>query len=194
MKGWFWSDEYMVMNIWSITFNRRVVGSTPAIAVTYGPWASRLPAVACALRRETPIQYPCCSRERLWVVEDLKGRYRNGRNEWMNGMDSFMWVCSVGPIIGLVGETFFQKSGNIWRVLLHDLCWTFLKAPDRRCLRSAEQVVFIAPLVRTVTKHNGVLSAVKADQFHIDIIMLCIIVLPFKRSPIASKYNILKVR
>ena len=36
-----------------------------------------------ALRRETPIQYPCCSRERLWVVEDLKGRYRNGRNEWM---------------------------------------------------------------------------------------------------------------
>ena len=23
-------------------------------------------------------------RERLWVVEDLKGRYRNGRNEWMN--------------------------------------------------------------------------------------------------------------
>ena len=26
--------------------------------------------------------YPCCSRERLWVVEDLKGRYRNARNEW----------------------------------------------------------------------------------------------------------------
>jgi len=24
------------------------------------------------------------SRERLWVVENLKGRYRNGRNEWMN--------------------------------------------------------------------------------------------------------------
>jgi len=30
----------------SMTFNRRVVGSTP-------------------VRRETPIQYPCCSRERL---------------------------------------------------------------------------------------------------------------------------------
>ena len=49
----------------SIAFNRRVVGSTLALAATYGPWASPLPTVACALRRETPIQYPCCSRERL---------------------------------------------------------------------------------------------------------------------------------
>ena len=49
----------------AITLNRRVVGSTPALAVTQGPWASPLPAVACALRRKTPIQYPCCSRERL---------------------------------------------------------------------------------------------------------------------------------
>ena len=48
-----------------MTFNQRVVGSTPALAATYGPWASPLPAVACALRRETPIQSPCCSRERL---------------------------------------------------------------------------------------------------------------------------------
>src|SRR6218665_2984980 len=46
----------------TMTFNRRVVGSTPALAAT---WASPLPAVACALRRETPIQYPCCSLERL---------------------------------------------------------------------------------------------------------------------------------
>jgi len=68
----------------TMTFNRRVVGSTPALSTTYGLWASPLPAVACALRRETPIQYPCCNRERLWVVEDLKGRYKNGRNEWMN--------------------------------------------------------------------------------------------------------------
>src|SRR6218665_531494 len=42
-----------------MTFNQRVVGSTPALAATSGPWASPLPAVACALRRETPIQYPC---------------------------------------------------------------------------------------------------------------------------------------
>ena len=49
----------------SITFNRGVVGSTPALPVMYGPWASPLPAVACALRREIPIQYPCCSREHL---------------------------------------------------------------------------------------------------------------------------------
>ena len=76
-----WRDGILVE---SITFNRRVVGSTPGLAFRVGPWARPLPAVACALRRETPIQYPCCSRERLWVVEDLKGRYRNGRNEWMN--------------------------------------------------------------------------------------------------------------
>src|SRR6218665_2677587 len=49
----------------SMTFNRRVVGSTPSLAATYGPWASPLPAGAFALRHETPIQYPCCSRERL---------------------------------------------------------------------------------------------------------------------------------
>ena len=49
----------------SITFNRRVVGSTPALAAMYGPWASPLPTVACALRREPPTQYPCCGRERL---------------------------------------------------------------------------------------------------------------------------------
>ena len=49
----------------SMTLNRRVVDSTPALAATYGPWASPLLTVACALRRETPIQYPCCSRERL---------------------------------------------------------------------------------------------------------------------------------
>ena len=43
----------------AITFNRRVVGSTPALAVTVlPPWESPSPAVACALRRETPIQYP----------------------------------------------------------------------------------------------------------------------------------------
>ena len=40
----------------SITFNQRVVGSTPALAVTQGPLTSPLPAVACALRCETPIQ------------------------------------------------------------------------------------------------------------------------------------------
>jgi len=43
----------------SMTFNRRVVGSTPALVATSGPRASPLPTVVCALRRETPIQYPC---------------------------------------------------------------------------------------------------------------------------------------
>jgi len=45
----------------TMTFNRRVVGSTPALAATQGPWASPLPEVACALRHETLTQYPCCS-------------------------------------------------------------------------------------------------------------------------------------
>ena len=41
----------------SITFNQRVVVSTPVLAATSGPWASPLPAVACALQHETSIQY-----------------------------------------------------------------------------------------------------------------------------------------
>src|SRR6218665_1760534 len=65
-----------------MTFNRGVVGSTPALAATYGPWASPLLTVACALWCETRIQYACCSREPLRVVEEvLKGGYRNGQNE-----------------------------------------------------------------------------------------------------------------
>jgi len=46
----------------SIAFNRRVVGSTPALAVRRDLGQVlylQLPG------RETPIQYPCCSRERL---------------------------------------------------------------------------------------------------------------------------------
>ena len=54
--------------------------------------------VACALWRETPIQYPCCSRERLWVVEDLKGRYRNGLNEWMKTVLCNCSLCQPGCI------------------------------------------------------------------------------------------------
>ena len=43
------------------------------------------------LWRETPIQYPCCSWERLRVVEDFKGRYRNGQSEWTN-------ECCIGSL------------------------------------------------------------------------------------------------
>jgi len=42
-----------------------------------------LSSLLCAHQRETPIQYPCCSRERLWVVVNLKRRYRNGQSEWI---------------------------------------------------------------------------------------------------------------
>src|SRR6218665_1204110 len=66
----------------TMTFNRRIVGSTPVLIATKGPFASPLLTVVCALRRETPIQYPCPqSGADLSIVEDLKGRYRNGQNE-----------------------------------------------------------------------------------------------------------------
>ena len=98
------------------SFNWRVGGSTPALAATQGPWVSPLPAVACALRHETPIQYPCCSRERLWVVEDLEGRYWNGRNEWMNEKE--------------VDE----KDSNDWLLLWEGLtqgCWIYVTGSIR---------------------------------------------------------------
>ena len=46
---------------------------------------------------------PWLSRERLWVVEGLKGRYRNDQNEWMN---VYMGVESRGGPWE-VGQTFF---------------------------------------------------------------------------------------
>ena len=95
----------------AITFIRRVVGSTPALA-----WASPLPTVACALRHETPIQYPCCSRERLWVVEDLKGRYRNGRNEWMNEW----WVYDIDKHSKVKQH---QAELVLWQVAIQRYPW-----------------------------------------------------------------------
>jgi len=41
-------------------FARRVVGSNPALAATYGPWAILHSQLPVTLRRETRIQYPCC--------------------------------------------------------------------------------------------------------------------------------------
>ena len=136
----------------TITFNRRVVGSILALAATQGPWASPLPRVARALRRETLKQYPCCSRERLWVVEDLKGRYRNGRNksmnEWMNEIATVTWfilfthsnldqiyrptiirkVCPFsqtrGCLINLIGNIFANLIKHVLDILLTELIFT----------------------------------------------------------------------
>ena len=42
-------------------FDRRVVGSNPALAATYTDLGLvRNSQLAVALRRETPAQYPCC--------------------------------------------------------------------------------------------------------------------------------------
>ena len=96
----------------AITLNRRVVGSTPALAAMSGPWASPLLAVACALRRETPIQYPCCIRERLWVVVDL-----NGRNEWMN--ERYKWYGEIyhRMLVWLLSRCFILYCDFILAVL-----------------------------------------------------------------------------
>ena len=47
----------------SIAFNRRIVGSTLALAATYWDLGQVLNSqLHVALRRETPAQYPCCVR------------------------------------------------------------------------------------------------------------------------------------
>jgi len=57
---------------------RRVASSNPALRRHLKKVLhSQLPVALC---RETPTQYPCC-RERLWVVVDLKRRYRNNLNK-----------------------------------------------------------------------------------------------------------------
>ena len=111
-----------------------------------GGWT---PLVACALRRETPIQYPCCSRERPWVVEDLKGRYRNGRNEYKQAFCGlFMLPLSYCPDIYsyhpkisgtsrtkwvpvLLGAPQSSILGLLHFILLIAECWYyFIKSAD----------------------------------------------------------------
>ena len=57
----------------------QVVGSNPAPAATYGPWASPSLAVACGASAWNSNTIPV-----LWVVVDLKRDYRNIQSEWMN--------------------------------------------------------------------------------------------------------------
>ena len=84
--------------------------SNSVLAVTYGPLASPSLAVACGASAWNSYTVPVLCRERLWVVMDLKRRYRNRTNEWMNslfggtGRFSWSWIltwlewspCSVG--------------------------------------------------------------------------------------------------
>jgi len=69
----------------TMTFNRRVVGATPALAATYTRTLGKSFIYICLhVRFGVELRYSIravYSRERLGVVEDLKGRYRNGRNE-----------------------------------------------------------------------------------------------------------------
>ena len=80
MKSW---NEPLVE---TMPFDRRVVGSNPALAATWWPWASPSLAVACSASAcKLRHSVNCCGRELFWVIADLKRRYRNMiRNEWMN--------------------------------------------------------------------------------------------------------------
>ena len=105
----------------SIAFNRRVVGSTPALAAMYTDLGQVLyvyrHAVAYALRSETPIQYISVlySRERLWVLEDLKGRYYLEMAEWMH---EWMKVWSYHP-----STEVWSLSIKVWSLFIpHSVC------------------------------------------------------------------------
>ena len=63
------------------------------------------------------IQYPCCSRERLWVVEDFKGRYRNDRNEWMNCIFPHPYFSQIYKFLHL-----FSVFLVFWLTLLWPWC------------------------------------------------------------------------
>ena len=63
--------------------------------------------LAVALRLETPKHSTVLCRERLWVVVDLKKRYRNSLNEWMN--DNY-GACILTRVCSL------QRSTRGWRM------------------------------------------------------------------------------
>ena len=77
---------------------------------TLGKSFTRSCLCSSAWNSDRPIQYPWCSRERLWVVEDLKGRYRNGQNEWMN--KNWLIKCSMGKCSGWNTDYESPESGT----------------------------------------------------------------------------------
>ena len=83
----------------SMPLDRKVVGSNPVLAPRQESWASTSLTVACSasackLRHSSN----CCGRERLWVVVDLKRRYRNIQNEWIN------IIFPLSVVYGIMGE------------------------------------------------------------------------------------------
>ena len=68
----------------SSPFVRMTLGPNFALAATLGPWASPSLAVACGASAWNSDTISVLCRKRLWVVVDLKRRYRNSLNEWMN--------------------------------------------------------------------------------------------------------------
>ena len=57
-------NELLAMILWEVElkpFDRRFVGSNPALAATKGPWTSKINSqLPVALWHEIPAQYLCC--------------------------------------------------------------------------------------------------------------------------------------
>ena len=77
-----------------VAFRSKGRGSNPALAVMCGHWASPSLAVSCCASTRNSDTVSVLCRVRLWVVVDLKRRYRNIRNERVNGSThgSGCWV------------------------------------------------------------------------------------------------------
>ena len=100
--------------------DRKVVGSNLALAATpgsQGPWASPSLTVACSdsackLRHSVN----CCGWKRLWVPRNLKRRYRNIRNEWMN------IVFPLSVVDGIMGGLFLCMNSCMYARMYVHLC------------------------------------------------------------------------
>ena len=68
----------------SIHRSIRIMGSNPPLAAKWGPWASASLTVACGALAWNSGTVSVLWRERFWVDADMKRRYRDGLNEFMN--------------------------------------------------------------------------------------------------------------
>jgi len=104
--------------IYTLTLN---FGRSQFSTETYGPWANPSLAVACS----DSTQYQCCSRERLWVMVDLKRCYVNIRNELMNitrnYLNSLDISCRLKNVrLGVNGNLDY---GALWVTLNFSWVW-----------------------------------------------------------------------
>ena len=71
----------------------------------------------------TLTQYQCCSWERLWVVVDLKRRYRILQNEWTNSSSviiDFQAILRIFATVILLKYKFAKTY--FWEILVQEAC------------------------------------------------------------------------